>query len=171
MGLARATKLISASAADVVDKERLVRVLAYLGLLENDMDMFYVLPQEALEEVVARLDCKSLGLICQVSSRFAGLCRDERILRAILRRKGYGPLRGWNIDELKALCTRSGSRHLPGELYFCGRSQIRLGLGMGSNEAVTPTHIPSLDGILQLAVGSNHVLYLVREGGVARWSV
>src|SRR5689334_10532285 len=49
-----------------VDKERIIRILGYLGLLDNDTDIFDTLPLEVLERVISELDCKSIKLICQI---------------------------------------------------------------------------------------------------------
>jgi hypothetical protein len=54
----------------VVDKERLIRILGYLGLLDNDLSLFDKLPEEIFQFMGTKLDCHSLGLFCKISRRF-----------------------------------------------------------------------------------------------------
>ena len=68
-----------------VDKERIIRILGYLGFSNNVFDQ---LPVETFEQIVLDLDCKSILTICKVSAKFAKFCEKnlDRLLSQSLRR-------------------------------------------------------------------------------------
>jgi hypothetical protein len=52
-----------------VDKERIIRILGYLNLLDNDTSFFDRLPRDVLWTLGLEMDCHSLGLLCRISSQ------------------------------------------------------------------------------------------------------
>jgi len=70
---------------DTIDKERILRILNYLNRLNNDMNVFTSSPEELLQSIILKLDCKSIMLICKLSKDFAHFC--EKYLDNILRQK------------------------------------------------------------------------------------
>lgn len=142
-----------------------MRILFYAGLLVNDMDVFDLLPDEALEQVVLRLDCRFLKLLCQASTRFAALCRSTRIWRLMVQQRGYrASLAEANIETLKALCARLEQRE-SGTVYAFGRNDHgQLGTGDEIDRAApSPILLPP---VIQVSAGSSYSLCLTGSGAV-----
>src|SRR5436853_2242984 len=58
-----------------VDKQRIIRILDHLDKLNNDSDIFNTLPDEIFKQVFFDLDCRSMLLLCEVSSKFSTFCK------------------------------------------------------------------------------------------------
>ena len=52
-----------------IDKERIIRILGYLNKLDNDMNVFDLLPLEVLKQILVTLDRKTIKFMHQTSSR------------------------------------------------------------------------------------------------------
>ena len=137
-----------------VDKERIIRILGYLGKLENDTSFIDTLPLEIVEEIAVNLDCKSLFLLCSVSKKFNSLCNDSHVLKRIIRNKGYqGNLEQVDVKELKSMChVLESGKFVPREAY--------------SMNNVDGTMTKILDNIVQVSVGFEHYLFLSVDGRV-----
>src|SRR5205085_12364884 len=68
-----------------VDKERILRILGYLKHLDNDIDVFGTLPDDAIQNIMLNLDCQTILLICKLSTGFSAFC--QRTLDNILKEK------------------------------------------------------------------------------------
>jgi hypothetical protein len=168
-----------------VDKERILRILGYLNLLDNDESLFDHLPEDTLRIIGMRLDCQSLGLFCQISRRFNQLfCQTDK-LTAMLRLK-LGEITGLDLaqytrKELGLLCRvgnrnnriAAGSAHSlildsQGQVFGFGLNDDgQLGLGDIINRNV-PTLIDniSIGQIISVSCGGNHSLLLNSQGQV-----
>lgn len=62
-----------------VDKERMIRILGYMNLLDNDISLLDNLPDDTLANILENLDCKSTFLICKLSNRLSNFCKNEVI--------------------------------------------------------------------------------------------
>ena len=60
-----------------VDKERIIRILGYMNLLNNDISLLDNLPDDTLANILENLDCKSTFLICKLSNRLSNFCKTE----------------------------------------------------------------------------------------------
>ena len=134
-----------------VDKERIIRILGYIGKLENDTSFIDTLPIEIVEEIAVNLDCKSLFLLCKVSKKFNGLCNNKHILKRIIRDKGYqGNLQDTNTGKLKSLCrVLESGKFVPREAYVIDDTNDKI--------------IKMLDNIVQVSVGVRSYLFLTAD--------
>ena len=98
----------------IVDKESIIRILGYLNVLNNDIDIFEALPQEILGNIIKELDCKSILLICKSSKKFNNFC--ELKLDELLKQKLYKETKfitdAYNREELIGLCRLYGTKHI-----------------------------------------------------------
>ena len=136
-----------------VDKERIIRILGYLGRLNDDTSFIDTLPLEIIEEIAVNLDCKSLFLLCSSSKKFNTLCSNTHVLKRVIRDKGYGGnLEQVDIKSLQYLCNLlSSDKFIPRQAYILNHN--------GELENV-------LDNVVQVSVGYNHYLFLTADGHV-----
>jgi alpha-tubulin suppressor-like RCC1 family protein len=167
-----------------VDKERIIRILGYLNLLEDDLTIFETLPTEALLNIWMRLDCSDLGLLCRISKKFNyRFCSGDKlteILRTKLQSITGLDLSHYTRKELESMCRphkrsrlAAGYRH---SLVIDHQDQVwgfgdnkdgQLGLGeVGSASA--PTLIEALEDeeIISVSAGNDHSLFLTSRGQV-----
>jgi hypothetical protein len=89
-----------------IRKDRLIRILGYLGLLVNDTSTFDTLPKDALWLIGSKLDCHSITTFRLISKRFVELFNEKEItnmLRASLHRTTFFDLITYNRKELDTL--------------------------------------------------------------------
>ena len=136
-----------------VDKERSIRILGYLGKLENDLNVIDALPLEVVEEIAVNLDCTSLTLLCRVSTKFTGLCQNKHVLKRIINNKGYrGDIEKLDTKALRSLCGLLESpKFVPRQAYALTSDR-------------TLTNI--LDNIVQVSAGAGFYLFLSCDGQV-----
>src|SRR5437868_726695 len=127
-----------------VDKERIIRILGYLNVLNNDMNVFDQLPLDIWRNIIYYISCKDLLLICDLSSKFSVFCQDnlETLLRETLTRTTGLMTNTYNKQQLMNLCKMvspaktisAGDEHSlilkNGHVYTCGSNLYgKLGLG------------------------------------------
>ncbi len=165
-----------------VDKERIIRILGYLNVLNNDIDIFEVLPQEILGNIIKELDCKSILLICKSSKKFDKFC--ELKLDTLLKQKLYKETKLltdiYNREELIGLCRLHKTKHISagpnyslilkdGQVYSFGKDRSgQLGLTTSHNE-YKPTLISNLNNITQISTGYLNSLALNEKGKIYSW--
>src|SRR5436853_2253235 len=166
-----------------IDKERILRILTYLGVLDNNTKLLDELSPEIIYAIISKLDCKSMFLLCEVSSTFDIFCHDN--LDALLREK-LSQITGSNLitydrSELVRLCQFQSSNEpnnistgfshtlllkFNGQVYSCGSNNLgELGLG----DTITknsPILINSLNNIVQVSAGNSFSLALDNIGNV-----
>jgi alpha-tubulin suppressor-like RCC1 family protein len=168
-----------------VDKERIIRILGYLGLLDNDLSVFDKLPKDALRLIGLRLDCRSLGLFCQISSNFnKTFCLSGELtemLRIKLQETTRLDLTGYTKTELGLLCRIGERRNIlaagagqslvlnsRGQVYSFGTDAFG-SLGHGRrNSLSSPTLIEIFENgqIISISAGEHHSLLLNNQGQV-----
>ena len=133
-----------------LDKERIIRVLNYLGALDNDMSIYDVLPIEVSRMIALQLNCKEIRLFCRLSDKFNNYCFNEGGLKSILIEKlkdERRDLSDYNLAQLERLCKSGKSKHIScgnrhvlvlnnsGQVYSAGFNEDgQLGLGDKSIE-------------------------------------
>ena len=97
-----------------IDKERIIRILGYLKVLNNDINIFETLPREILINIINKLDYKSIFLICKISKNFTKFC--ELKLDTLLKQKLYKETKlltdTYNREELIGLCRLHSTKHI-----------------------------------------------------------
>ena len=117
------------------NKERVIRILSYLKILNNDMSIFDKLPDETLNEIIGKLDCKSVFLMCKMSTRLTNFCqkeikpdkgfipsskgyiirspretRLESTLKHDFEQQGFN-VKNYNVEKLGFMCNMSNRKH------------------------------------------------------------
>ncbi len=168
-----------------VDKERIIRILGYLNILNNDIDIFEALPQEILINIIKELDCKSILLICKSSTKFNKFCELEldTLLKQKLHKETKFITSAYNREELIGLCRLYGTKHISigeyhslilkdnGQVYaFGSNSNGQLGLGHNIEINILKL-IPNLHNIKHISTRYNHSSALNSYGQVYSWGL
>lgn len=165
-----------------VDKERIIRILGYLGYLQDDMSIFNSLPIDMLKNIISYLNCKTIILICRLSSGFSNFCDLylDNVLRENLTRTMKFDTRGYNRHQLLNLCKFSdkvtvtnistSDNHLliinkDGTVSGLG-ANTRGQLGNNKNPVKQLTVIPNITDIVQVCCGNNFSLLLNASGQI-----
>lgn len=167
-----------------VNKERILRILKYLGKLENDMSVYDMFPEEIILNVLRNLDCKDIFLTCNYSQRFSNLCGSNNFLQ-LMRRKiteSTGFLTNeYGLEQLKNICridprrkhylitrgARVAILDLNGQLHVYGENtEGQLGLGHNNDIQGNMVTVSGINNIVQASYGHNHSLILDSFGHV-----
>ena len=117
----------------------MIRILGYLGKLDNDISIYTNFPKEVLRVIAMNLDCKQIGLLYKMTS---GSSQDlEVALREKVQADTGRVLLNYNQNQLGRLCVMMKPKHIQsglfasfiinnkGEVYSCGINDVhRLGL-------------------------------------------
>jgi hypothetical protein len=171
----------------IIRRDRLIRILGYLGLLVNDVSTFDTLPKDALWIIGSNLDCRSIGTFRVISKRFAELFNEKEItdmIRASLHRATSRNLTTYTRNDLDTLCSFEQNKGRlargfdfslvifnPNKVCAWGRNDHgQLGTGKTSARVTTkPKIIPGLKNIKAVAAGYSHSLALDFRGQVYSW--
>src|SRR5436853_551799 len=164
-----------------LDKERFIRILRYSNALLDDMSILENLPDDVLFEILVKLDCKSIPLVCKSSSNLSHFCQRNlnNLLRQNLTKTTGLNTYDYNKEQLINLCQSSsyiknmstGDLHSliltnTGQIYVFGSNEYgQLGLSDNIDKNV-PTLIPNLNQIVQIAAGFYHSLALSDIGQI-----
>ena len=102
-GLLNLTNILGLSEPN---KDRILRVLQFIGKLRNDFNVYDLLSDDALEHLLLKLDTKSLFNLCEVNFNVNQFCNSDIGLYTIRRRvreiTGFNTSR-FNLQRLKFL--------------------------------------------------------------------
>lgn len=157
-----------------VDKERILRILGYLNILDNDMSIYDTLSEDVLLVILENLDCANILLTCKISANFNRLCQEGRItplLRNKLRETTRLRLDQYNQQELANMCRYTNQINIAaaddhgfyikeGKVYNFGQSAD----WQFNTVGVHP--IQGLNNIKQISAGGRHLLALTNDGKV-----
>ena len=159
-----------------IDRERIIRILGYLGYLNNDMNVFDQLPAEVLSNLLLYLDCKSILLICKLSGKFSKFCEINlvNLLKENLHTMTRLNTNKYNRQQLTNLCHVSypkyknisaGDHHslisIDRQVYACGfngSGQLGLGDNISTNVTKLITKLPH--DVTRMSAGKDHSLFL-----------
>src|SRR5205085_1130517 len=164
-----------------LDKERFIRILRYSNALLDDISILEALPDDILFEILVNLDCKSIALMCKLSSNLSNFCRRnlDNLLRQNLTRTTGLNIYDYTRQQLINLCQSSsyiknisaGASHSliltnTGQIYAFGSNDDgQLGLSDNNNKNI-PTLILNLNHIIQIAAKSVRSLALSNTGQI-----
>lgn len=142
-----------------LSKKRIIRILKYLNKLDNDLNIFDILPQDISHIIVNKLDIDSVRLICEISQKFTIFCRThlQPLLKTNLKCSSNIDVENYNMKQLISL-----SQTIPKDNIKYYRSLI-LKDGMIYKDDV---RIFELDNIIQLTVSNYHGIALTADGEV-----
>ncbi len=90
-----------------INKERILRILKYLGILDNDMSVYDMFPDEVILNIFNNLRCRDIFLTCDFSRRFKSLCQStdylEFMKRKITMETGL-VTKQYNLKQLNNIC-------------------------------------------------------------------
>lgn len=160
-----------------VNKERIIRILQYLGILIDNISPTN-LPPEIWQQIINDLDCESIILLCTISKTkgFSKLCEKdgfEKMLRNKLIRSKFDISR-FNRKQLINLCKmgqkellvrRPGNQSffldIKGNLHVLGTE--RNGAGPYGLEEITL----KVKNVLQMSITNNYGSIVFLDGSVA----
>jgi alpha-tubulin suppressor-like RCC1 family protein len=157
-----------------VDKERIIRILGYLNVLDNDISIYDMLPDHVLLLILQNMDCKTILLTCKISEKFKQLCKTgqiTQILRDRLTEKTRLNLNSYNQEELANVCKYTRNINICASSYsvFYIKHGNVYGYGKYINELYKtniPLLIEGLNKIKAISDGSEHMLALDENGKV-----
>ncbi len=178
-----------------VNKERMIRILGYLKLLDNDISVYDMFPNEVIFNILSNLSCKDILLTCKFSQRFSRLCQGNefiQFMRAKITQQTGLITDQYNMDQLIRICRTHGRSCISvgthhslictndGQVYGSGNGKEgELGLFMeftniqgqvmrASSGPVMSrfTQIPGLDNIMEVSAGPSHSLVCKLDGTV-----
>lgn len=159
------------------DKERIIGVLGYLGVLNNSI--FASLPAELLRIVMKNLDCKDIKLFCELSTEFQNFC-DKGNYELVLREKLQTrmDIKNYNSKQLEQLCLTRFPKHLyggllatfiindSGQVFAFGDNRDGI-LGLVDHDIIVkPSMISNIPKIVSIGTKGLHTLLLTEEGTV-----
>src|SRR5437870_5653543 len=77
------TNLTTELTLPIIDKERFIHILRYSNALLDDISILENLPNDVIFTILTNLDCKSILLMCRLSSNLSNFC--QRNLDNLLR--------------------------------------------------------------------------------------
>ncbi len=163
------------------NKERIIRILRFLGVLNDDINLFTYLPDDLLLQTLDYFECEDIPLICDLSPEFHRLCDNGKVTnlmrKRVTKQLGLNTDR-YDMDQLSKLCkVRRGSNISAGRshsLFLTSSGQV---YSVGSNndgqlglhdykDRNTPQLIPNINNIVSISAGTDHSLLLDRDGHV-----
>jgi hypothetical protein len=153
--------LIYITALQDLPKNRIIRVLKYLNKLDNDMDIFDMLPKDISQMIVSKLDIRSIKLICEISCNFSKFCQTHLrpILLKNLKCKTDADINNFSIKQLISLYD---NHNLTIKSNY--HSLILKDNKIYNDDEVV--HPKIFDDIIQIATSNNHALVLTADGEV-----
>ena len=157
--------LIFITALQDLPKDRIIRVLKYLNRLENDMNIFDMIPKDISQTIISKLDIHSIKLICEISSNFSKFCYSH--LRPILL-QNLKCKTNINIDNfsIKQLIYLDKNLNVDISIKPNGYYHsliLKNNKIYNDDEIIHPKY---LDDIIQISPSNNHALFLTTEGEV-----
>jgi alpha-tubulin suppressor-like RCC1 family protein len=177
----------------LVDKERMIRILGYIGSLDNDISIYDLLPDEILANILVKLDCKTITLFCLLSKRFNKFCSTDKyteLLRTKIWEKIKLDTRNYDKYQLHRLCLNLNHKiflsitcyNKPRSFIINDKNQV---YGFGSNQGgqlgffeqadvflhkykdvLSPKLIPNLNNIIQVCYNNDVSFFLDNYGEI-----
>lgn len=140
-------------------KKRVIRILKYLGKLDNDLNIFDILPQDISHIIVNKLDIYSIRLICEISQRFVQFCRThlQPLLKQNLQCSTPSNIANFGMQQLINLSKSQG------EATIKHYRSLILKDGMIYKDE---ERIFEIDNIIELAVSDYHGFLLDSAGAI-----
>ena len=155
--------LIFITALQDIPKDRIIRVLKYLNKLENDMNIFDMIPKDISQALVSTLDIHSIKLICEISCNFSKFCRThlQPILLKHLKCKTNTNIDNFSLKQLLCL-----NKNLAIDMNIKPNGYYHSLILKDNKICNDGDNYKHLDDIIQIAASNNHALVLTTEGEV-----
>ncbi len=161
-----------------VDKERIFRILRFMGVLNDDMILLETMPPELMMLTMEYVPCKDLSLLCSILPQLCELNQFLQLMRRRVKEKIGVNSSNYDINKLRRLCKSERSRHISagdahslilsgsGQVYSFGNNQNGQ-LGLGDNgQRLIPTLIPGINNIKHISAGYGYSLIVNSSGQV-----
>jgi len=160
------------------DKEQILRILTYLGKLDNDMSIFDSLPPDMIKKIIENLDCKSIILMCELSRKIAKICKQGNMLELILKDKfskmGYD-VEDFNLYMFQYMCLVLNKRHptMTGygdKLYILNNDYINIITFNNDLPDLLEIEVAfQVNNVLQIVYFGNDKLLLLNDDGTMEY--
>jgi len=152
---------------DVIDKERIIRILKFLGALNNDRSIYDLLPIDILKSIALRLDCKDIKLFCTFSKDFNEYC-EKGGLKELLKQRLLSVTRlnldSFGVEELERMCSIGGTKYLSAGYYHSlvlnSKGNV---FAFGGDK---PDQMENIKDVIQVVAGSERSMLLGSDGRV-----
>jgi alpha-tubulin suppressor-like RCC1 family protein len=164
-----------------INRERTIRILGYLDLLDNDLSVFDNLPFDVLSTIGRYLDTRTLLWYTRISRRMASLFIESQQLLEIMRIKLQPKVRvdlslvskeelGYWLKRENSIPIAAGGDHSlflnsQGQVLSCGSNKQGQSGQPGWDIESEPTIIQDpedeLGKVVAIAAGAEHSLFLV----------
>lgn len=191
----KTTTILTSSDSDLQDltrtfnlpstsRERIIRILGYLGSLNNDMNVFDKLPLDAVKNIISYLDCETIFLLCKLSANFCDTKFPiDELLRTSLYRSSKFNTNKYDTKKLMGLCKFTDKINIStgynyslvltstGQIYAFGintSGQLGLGDNVNRREPVPITKFNDNDNhnFIQVSAGHLHSVALTNNGSI-----
>ncbi len=175
------TPLANAFGLNTIDRNRIIRILKFLGGLNSDVTLFEQVPTELLLQTLRYADCQTISRTCESSPQFQRVCNSNEVLslmkRAVTERTGM-VTDNLDFNRLNQMCKFAPTKNISaggnhslvlirqGQVYSFG-SNVSGELGLGDRRIRNrPTLIPNLNNITQISAGLNTSMIVTSDGHV-----
>ncbi len=148
-----------------VSKERIIRILKFLDIIDDNLILFAQLPEELLLRILEYFDCESLSLVCKISDTFEKLCTTNKFIKLVRRKitneTGF-TTNMMSFDMLQKLCyykrqyLNAGFNH---SLIITKTNQLYK-LGDYHQNKFIPQHVSGLNNIIRASAGIDYSLLI-----------
>ncbi len=168
--------LATAFSLNMVDRQRIVRILKFLGGLNSDVTLFEQVPTELLLQTLRYADCNTISRICESGPQFQRACNSNDFLsfmRKVISERNGMATNNLDFAQLRQICKFAPAKNISagrthslvltheGQVYYLGQ------LGLGNLKvAHGPILIPNLNSIVQIFAGSNNSMVVTLDGNV-----
>jgi hypothetical protein len=171
------------------DKERIIRILSYMNILNNNVEILDVLPFDVFKNIVSNLSCSELMVLCKISKKLNKFCflNLDTLLKNILEKKLLLDLQRYNNQTLSFLCKIRNNNRLSGGFskYYTlnydgtiegidiknivsisGGDDNFMLLDCNGNVINSKLEYENIKKVVQVSVGYNHYIFLRYDGYV-----
>ncbi len=163
---------ILSSKSLVFDRERIIRICGFLGVLNNDISVFDLIPSDAVMKILEYLDLEDIFLVNMISKQFNNLYNNiSEVIRGKLNTKLQIDKYDWK--QLKRISKITVPNNIIAGSYrsymITSRNEVYT---MGSDVNIfvnltnVPTLIPYLNNIVEISAKFMHLLLLDSNGQV-----
>lgn len=153
-----------------IDKERMIRILGFLGKLDNDISVFTKIPKEIFFLIISQIDRTTISSLHLVSRQFNNFCQSNEYKKLLIDgiSKIYDlDFSEYTLSDLRHIYLMGKEKYLyptndysmiinmKGQVYTFGRDFINI-----------PTLILGLFNIKEIQTANKYIIFLDNNGSI-----